>query len=86
MAARAMVEKIFIDLSFPKSEERNMGSQQALIKHSTRISDTGGLKPALFTARVALCPLLNPKKQLGKRVEAVFRPWPRPSPSGLGCI
>ena len=30
MAARAMMEKIFIGLSFPKSEERNMGSQRAL--------------------------------------------------------
>jgi hypothetical protein len=29
MAARAMMEKIFIGLSFPKSEERNMGSQRA---------------------------------------------------------
>ena len=30
MAARAMMEKIFIGLSFPKSEERNMGSRRAL--------------------------------------------------------
>ena len=30
MAARAMMEKVFIGLSFPKSEERNMGSQRAL--------------------------------------------------------
>ena len=30
MAARAMMEKIFIGLSFPKSEERIMGSQRAL--------------------------------------------------------
>ena len=30
MAARAMMEKIFIGLSFPKSEERSMGSQRAL--------------------------------------------------------
>ena len=30
MAARAMMEKIFIGLSFPKSEERNMGSPRAL--------------------------------------------------------
>ena len=31
MAARAMMEKIFIGLSFPKSEERNMGSQRAIV-------------------------------------------------------
>ena len=30
MAARAMMEKIFIGLSFPKSEERSMGSPRAL--------------------------------------------------------
>ena len=30
MAARAMMEKIFIGLSFPKSEERIMGPHQAL--------------------------------------------------------
>ena len=32
MAARAMMEKIFIGLSFPKSEERNMGSQRAIVQ------------------------------------------------------
>ena len=31
MAARAMMEKIFIGLSFPKSEERNMGPQRAIV-------------------------------------------------------
>ena len=30
MAARAMMEKIFIGLSFPKSEERNMGPHRTV--------------------------------------------------------
>ena len=34
MAARAMMEKIFIGLSFPKSEERIMDSQRASEKSS----------------------------------------------------
>ena len=48
MAARAMMEKIFIGLSFPKSEERNMGSQRALDDQSYANLGQGGAESCSF--------------------------------------
>ena len=45
----------------------------------------GGLKPALFTARVALCPLLNPKKRLGTR-RSRLSALAKALPERPGCI
>ena len=69
--ARAMMEKIFIGLSFPKSEERNMGSRRASGSEFYANLGQRGAEPALFAARVALC-LLNPKRGLGRTSKPSF--------------